>query len=240
MFLFSACSSLAVLISDLLHWPQNWLFLHSSHFGQMTFLPPSLRKSKSSFSKLRDKTSQTKSINLSAALSSPHCPPVVTQEVSLKAGCSCLLWIPPLQGACYSLFSPSFSFTFSPSPTLPFPLLLFLACKPAEVCSNLKLHSLQAFTSLLPFLGSILKALLPSVSFSTLALPLLPHLFQLHFNLSFQKAAPPYMTMTAALDSAGHDSLLETRYTYSSGSPSSSLGNFLWLPLLDLHPLSDL
>lgn len=118
-------------------------------------------------------TSQTKSINLPAALPNPHCPPIMIEEVSFNKGCPCMLFTPPLQGTSCLLVSCSFSSIFILILSLPFPFPS-LTLHWLYTCSNmlhLKFCTLSSFPpSFLPFMSNVLKILLLLMSFTFLFL----------------------------------------------------------------------
>lgn len=83
MFLFNLLFTVCSDISDLLYWPQT-------NFSFISLSTDDLSSSSSEKIKAIIWTSQTKSINLSAAISSPCYPPIMI-EVSLNRGCPGML-----------------------------------------------------------------------------------------------------------------------------------------------------
>lgn len=154
------------------------------HCLQWYFRPPSLASKlstgdlSSSFSekiKAVIWTSQTKSVNLSAAIPSPRWS-VNDRGVSQQRLSLCALHLLPFKGpAALSLLfifihihSYPFSSFFFPSL---FSLSLFIGYRLAQVYSNLKSHAFSSFLpTFLPFMGNILKALLPLTSLTLLVL----------------------------------------------------------------------
>lgn len=127
----------------------NWLFLHMHLILNRWSFLLLLWEIKSHHLKLCW-TCQPKSVSPPAATSNSLCPPV-TGEVTFFFP----LNPTPLQEPCCLLLSLLFSFIFIhfrslPPQPHPLSLLLFITYKPVQVCSKLKLHTSQAFTSLPP------------------------------------------------------------------------------------------
>ena len=161
---------------------------YASHFEQWSFLLL-LWEIKSHHLKLCW-TCQPKSVSPPAATRNSLCPPVMGEVTFLFP-----LNPTPLQEPCCLLLSLLFSFIFIhfcslPPQPHPLSLLLFITYKPVQVCSKLKLHTPQAFTSL-PLCCSTSWKHFFYYCHSHTHPSFLPNLFESHFHLSLHRPAPP-------------------------------------------------
>ena len=212
----------------------NWLFFHMHLILNRWSFLLFLWEIKSHHLKICW-TSQTKSINPPAAICNSLCPPVMMEEVMFLFP----LNPNPLQETCCLLLSLLFSFIFIhfrslPPHPHPLSLLLFITYKPIQVCSNLKFHTPQAFTSLLPCCTTSWKHFCHYCHSHTHP-SLLPNLFKSHLHPSLHRTAPPCIA-AAALGPTGHEPFWKHLYTHSPGS-SSSLGIFRLFPFLTFTPI---